>query len=129
MDNITTLIRHISVNDGNKFWRIVDVMNSCFGKHYKGYQRAFYIDDSQKYAVWFPKIAIKKKGKYKAYKGWLNILSDDGETIIEKREDDPRSGTADGEGGLPRYTFGKFPEGYVFLGIFQVDRERTQRGH
>ena len=87
MDHTTTLIKYIRVNDGNKFRRIVDVMNSCFGKHYEGCQKAFYIDDSQKYAVWFPKIAIKKKGKYKAYKGWLNILSDDGETIIEKRED------------------------------------------
>ena len=105
MDHITTLIKYISVNDGNKFRRIVDVMNSCFGKHYEGCQKAFmYVDENQNYTVWFPKMAVKKN--------------------------DSRSGVADGKGGLPRYTFGYFSkEGYVFLGIFQVDRDRTRKGH
>lgn len=134
MDNTTTSIKHISVNDGHKFRRIADVMNSCFGKHYRGCQKSFmYVDESQKYTVWFPKMAIKKNGVYKApanAKGWLNILSDDGATITEEKENDSRSGIADGKGGLPRYTFGYFPkEGYVFLGIFEVDRDRTRKGH
>lgn len=134
MDNTTTSIKHISVNDGYKFRRIADVMNCCFGKHYKGCQRSFmYVDESQKYTVWFPKMTIKKNGVYKApanAKGWRNVLSDDGGIIIEEKENDSRSGTADGKGGLPRYTFGYFPkEGYVFLGIFQVDRDRTRKGH
>ena len=134
MDHTTTLIKYIRVNDGNKFRRIVDVMNSCFGKHYEGCQKSFmYVDEHQNYTVWFPKMAVKKNGVYKALanaKGWLNILSDDGETIIEEKKNDTRSGAADGKGGLPRYTFGYFPEeGYVFLGIFQVDRDRTRKGH
>lgn len=41
MDNTTTSIKHIGVNDGHKFLRIADVMNSCFGKHYKGCQKSF----------------------------------------------------------------------------------------
>lgn len=134
MDHTTTLIKYIRVNDGNKFRRIVDVMNSCFGKHYEGCQKSFmYVDENQNYTVWFPKMAVKKNGVYKApanAKGWLNILSDDGKTMIEEKKNDSRSGVADGKGGLPRYAFGYFPkEGYVFLGIFQVDRDRTRKGH
>lgn len=41
MGDTTILIGHIGINNGNKFQRIADVMNSCFGKHYKGCQKSF----------------------------------------------------------------------------------------
>lgn len=84
--------------------------------------------------VWFPQMAVKKNGKYKApsqSKGWLNILSDDGETIVEEKENDTRSAAdIDRDGRLPRYTFGKVHgKGYTFLGVFMADREKSVPGH
>ena len=62
-----------------------DVLNNCFGFHYKHYQKA-YKDLENGYAVWFPRIARKAGDQYMSsddYWGWLNILSDSGETITQ----------------------------------------------
>lgn len=128
-------LKFIRVEDERVFPYIVSIMNGCFGKNFKSIyscQRCFkHIDDN--HMVWFPKLAEKRNETYKAppeSKGWLNILSEDGNTIIEEKADDTRSGAADGDGGLPRYTFGKIKgKGYVFLGVFVADKERCRRGH
>lgn len=129
-------LKSIRVEDERVFPYIVSIMNGCFGKNFtsvyscQGYYFK-HIDDN--YMVWFPKLAEKRNGTYKApseSKGWLNILSEDGNTIIEEKADDTRSAVIDGDGGLPRYTFGKIRgKGYVFLGVFVADRERCRRGH
>ena len=62
-----------------------EVLNNCFGFHYKHYQKA-YKDLENGYAVWFPRIARKAGDQYMSsddYWGWLNILSDSGETITQ----------------------------------------------
>lgn len=129
-------LKSIQVDEERVFPYIVNIMNGCFGKNFTSVyscQRYYFNHIDSDHMVWFPKLAVKKNGKYKApseSKGWLNILSDDGETIIEEKEDDPRSVAVDGNGRLPRYTFGKVQKkGYIFLGVFVADMEKCVPGH
>lgn len=129
-------LKSIQVDEERVFPYIVNVMNGCFGKNFTSVyscQRYYFNHIDSDHMVWFPKLAVKKNGKYMApseSKGWLNILSDDGETIIEEKEDDPRSASDDEDGRLPRYTFGKVQKkGYIFLGVFVADMEKCVPGH
>ena len=73
------------INLKTSFSTHADVLNNCFGFHYKHYQKA-YKDLENGYAVWFPRIARKAGDQYMSsddYWGWLNILSDSGETITQ----------------------------------------------
>lgn len=126
----------ISTDDGLRFQYIVEVINGCFGRNYTSIYSCMnmtfcHIDDD--HMVWFPKMASVKNGKIKAparSKGWVNYLINDGHTFIEEKEGDTRSGAADGDGGLPRYTFGWYADkGYVFLGVFQADASKCRTGH
>ena len=129
-------LKFIQVDEERVFPYMVNILNGCFGKNFTSVhscQRYCFRKIDNDHMVWFPKLAVKKNGKYKApseSKGWLNILSNDGETIIEEKKDDTRSAAVDGDGGLPRYTFGKVKgKGYIFLGVFMADREKCIPGH
>ena len=127
----------ISIDDEIHFKYIVEIFNGCFGKNYKSIYSCMKmsfcrIDDD--HMVWFPKMAIIKNGKIKApsrSKGWVNYLTDDGLVFIEEKAGDTRSGAADGDGGLPRYTFGWYADlgYYVFLGVFKADASKCRTGH
>ena len=126
----------ISINDNLHFQYIVEIINGCFGKAYMSVyscMRMYFCHIDDDHMVWFPKMATIKNGKIKAparSKGWINYLINDGQTLIEEKEDDTRSGSADGDGGLPRYTFGWYADrGYVFLGVFQADASKCRTGH
>ena len=62
-----------------------DVLNTLFGYRYKHYQKAGK-DLGNGYKVWFPNIATKIGDQYLSsddYWGWVNILSDSGDTITQ----------------------------------------------
>lgn len=126
----------ISVDDGLQFKYIVEIINGCFGKNYTSIYSCMNMTFCQidaDHMVWFPKMAAVKNGKIKAparAKGWINYIVDDGQTFIEEKSDDTRSGTEDGDGGFPRYTFGWYADkGYVFLGVFQANVAKCRTGH
>lgn len=139
-------IKFIKVDDGRVFRKIVDVMNSCFGKSWDGCYKGFIpLNDGSDYVVWFPGMAKKRADKFVPFNtknGWLNTLSDDGKLLIEENENDPRTSISDVE-MRPRYVFGHYENGpyrngkiqigekggYRFLGIFQLDAERSKNGH
>ena len=108
-----------------------DVLNNCFGFHYKHYQKA-YKDLENGYAVWFPRIARKAGDQYMSsddYWGWLNILSDSGETITQMDNPDfPYTGEG-GPDNNKRLIFARFDKdvGYRFIGVF-VFKERIRNG-
>ena len=62
----------LSVEDKVLFKTNVEVLNECFGKDYKGFQRAFLIlkDD---YAVWFPRISTDSE-QPKDGQTWRNTM-------------------------------------------------------
>lgn len=133
-------LKSISVDEEYLFPTIADVMNSCFGKTWGGYQRSFIpLNDGSGYVVWLPAMA-KKRGDvflpFNKKQGWLNRLSDDGTLLIEEHANDPRTSIIEDE-KLPRYVFGHYEDapyrngktqvgekgGYRFLGVFQMDTE------
>lgn len=141
-------LNSISVDEGHLFPKIVDVMNSCFGKTWRGCRKNFIpLNDGSGYVVWFPKMAKKHGDEFIPFDkklGWLNRLSDDGTLLIEEHTNDPRSSISENE-KLPRYVFGYYKDGtyrngkvqagekdgYRFLGVFQMDIENSdfQQGH
>ena len=107
-----------------------ETFNACFGFHFVHYQKAYKMLGNG-YAVWFPRIAKKVAGQYLSsdnYEGWLNILSDTGDTITQMDNPDfPRAGWE--PDNLKRLVFARF-EGdnrYRFIGIY-ANEERIQNG-
>ena len=78
---------------GDKYKRIVDVMNNCFGWNYKACFKGWYsLNSSKKTSAWFPKIADLRGGTPEPgdkWYGWCNILSKDGNTIYMNNFEDP----------------------------------------
>lgn len=107
-----------------------ETFNACFGFHFVHYQKAYKMLGNG-YAVWFPRIAKKVAGQYLSsdnYEGWLNILSDTGDTITQMDNPDfPRAGWE--PDNLKRLVFARF-EGdnrYRFIGVY-ANEERIQDG-
>lgn len=117
----------IRVEDGYLFDRSVDVLNECFGKDYKGWQRGGYDlkFDGIKIGVWFPKMAVYEYGIEKSQSSTANIintLSADGTTIREYFPD--LNGLNIDE--TIRITFAKFPgEPYRYVGTFVADPQAS----
>ena len=106
-----------------------DVLNACFGFNYKHFQKA-YKDLENGYAVWFPNIARKIDDQYIStddYFGWVNILSDSGDTITQIDKANSEPGRRDYN---KRVIFARFDNNkrYTFIGIF-VFKDRINNGH
>lgn len=145
IDNIKRL-RFISADENRIFHKIVDVMNSCFGKTWGGCQKGFILlNDGSGHAVWFPGMAKKRGARFVPFdpaRGWLNTLSDDGKALVEENAGVSRPPISDDE-KMPRYVFGHYEDspyrngrvqrgekgGYHFLSIFQIDLERSTDDH
>lgn len=107
-----------------------DTLNMCFGYHYVHFQKA-YKGLGNGYAVWFPRIAKRVGNQFLSsdnYWGWLNIISENGDTITQMDNPDyPYSG------GEPdknkRIIFARF-EGdnkYRFVGVY-IFEQRFSNG-
>ena len=106
-----------------------DALNACFGFSYKHFQKA-YKDLENGYAVWFPNIARKIDDQYIStddYFGWVNILSDSGDTITQIDKANSEPGRRDYN---KRVIFARFDNNkrYTFIGVF-VFQERINNGH
>lgn len=107
---------------GERFDRIVDIMNDVFGWNYKACFKGFYyLDDDRKYGAWFPKIAKDPKVPGDVWYSWVNILSSDGNNIYMKNYENPERMMKSDEGVSPvlHITFGKNESGkYEYLGTY-----------
>ena len=118
----------ISVNDNIKFHTIAEALNKCFGKNYKGWQKATCVFNDSNFA-WFPKLAVNKNGvpdaQDKVY-GCINILSPDGLQIKESHS------AADGEFECClRFVFAKpsVKEDYRFVGVFKKNMDLSTNSY
>ena len=78
----------LSFHENLQFSKIVDIAK-CFRKNYKAMQSStFFIDNST--VIWCPKLAVEINGNLKAPSaaGWLNILSEQWDTITTLVPDD-----------------------------------------
>ena len=109
----------MKIKVGEKFNKIVDVMNDIFGWNYEACFKGFYyLDDERKYGAWFPKLAKGPKEPGDTWYGWVNVISSDGKYIYMKNYSNPEKMNLDEF--LPlHFTFGKKPGGcYEFLGVY-----------
>ncbi|MBR1797562.1 MAG: hypothetical protein IJ757_06105 [Clostridiales bacterium] len=120
---------------GDKYDRIVDVMNNCFGWNYKACFKGWYqLNSYKKTSAWFPKIADLSNGKPEPgdkWYGWCNTLSDDGNTIYMNNYEDPsRLGKDMPDGIEPHITFIKLPHSdvYQYAGVFARKRRDKELG-
>ena len=118
------------IDRNTSFFTHAETLNACFGYHYKHFQKA-YKDLDNGYAVWFPRIAKKVGSQYLSldnYWGWLNILSENGDTITQMDNPDfPYSGTEPDKN--KRIIFARFEgdDRYRFVGIYKFG-QRIQNG-
>lgn len=123
--------------DGSIYYdSIYLALNDCFGTNYSGWMRALWKPKSKSFSVWFPKLAKCIDGKYmSASFGCVNILSDDGNTIIF--DDEKEYGGAQPEyafdliPGRPILVFAKEPYNgpYIFRGVFVFDDKQSSYLH
>ncbi|KFF30615.1 AbaSI family restriction endonuclease [Bifidobacterium bombi] len=82
-------LNEVDVSNDIGFPRIVDAVNLLCDANYKGFQTTWFIPSrmrplyGDKYAVWFPKLAVANKA---VARGWNNELSKDWELIYEYNE-------------------------------------------
>lgn len=105
----------------SSFYTHAEALNSCFGYHYVQFQKAYKNLDNG-FAVWFPRIAKRVGSQYLSsdqYWGWVNIISENGDTITQiDNPDYPYSG------GEPdknkRIIFARFEgdDKYRFVGVY-----------
>lgn len=102
---------------------------SCFGKSVKpkGWQQS-YFSLNDEYQVWFPNLTIEKEGNQKAKStGWVNILSEDWDTIVESRENKEEK-AKDKKLKKKRITFARSKDvygkdAYRFIGVFRFEHK------
>lgn len=113
----------ISVTDRLQFETIAN-LSKCFGKSYKNMQRSFF-NIGCDYYIWCPKLAIITDGTVKSVaNGWINILSDDWNTICEQNDRADIFRPASNYSTVKRITFAKSKDvlgrnTYRFIGIFE----------
>ena len=108
-----------------------DVLNTLFGYRYKHFQKA-YKDLGNGYSVWFPNIASRVGDKYLSsdeYWGWVNILSDSGDTVTQI---DNAAYAHNGTGEPDRnkcFIFARFEHNkrYTFIGLFGPARREGNK--
>lgn len=130
--NIAIEKKMIHIADRLAFRTILDICK-CFGKDYKGMQLAFF-EIGVGYQLWCPKLAIYQEGKHKSIsRGWVNILSDDWNIIIETNDDVSKINRDSDKlfSSRPRIVFAKSTDilgrsAYRFIGVFQIDLEDTR---
>lgn len=115
----------VILHRNTSYFTHAETLNACFGYHYVHFQKA-YKDLDNGYAVWFPRIAKKVGAEYlssDSYWGWLNIMSEDGDTITQMDNPDfPYSGG--GPDKNKRIIFARF-EGdnkYRFVGVYKFEK-------
>ncbi len=120
---------------GDKYKRIVDIMNNCFGWNYKACFKGWYpLNNYKKTSAWFPKIADLSYGTPKPgdkWYGWCNTLSDDGNIIYMNNYEDPSRLSKEMPNGVePHLTFIKLPNSdyYQFAGVFARTRRDQKLG-
>ena len=125
--NIAIGKKMIHIADRFAFRTIVDICK-CFGKDYNGMQLAFF-DIGHGYQLWCPKLAVYHEGKHlSVVRGWINILSDDWNSIFETNDDVSKININSDKlfSSRPRIVFAKSTDilgrsAYRFLGVFKID--------
>ncbi len=122
---------YISVDDGLRYDKILDITKLA-GKSYDGMQKC-YFNINDEYTIWCPQLAISKDNKLQSAgkHGWINVLSNDWETITEYNSDNKiKLENKIKNESKKRITFAKAtnPFGkanYKFIGLYELDKQNS----
>lgn len=117
----------LSLRDNLQFARIIDIAR-CFGREYKGMQAStFFIN--KKTLIWCPKLAVEINGELKAPSsaGWLNVLSENWDTITTIVPEDKEHQEKYRKPDLDILFFAQSKNNlgqttYRFLGVYMFDK-------
>lgn len=126
--------KSLSVND-NLLFDTIGQICFCFGKNTPKTQHA-YFHIGNDYQLWCQKLAMKVDNNFKSVsKGWINILSDDWNTISETNDDKSIINTNNPLSlpGRKRIVFAKSKDTlgrnkYRFIGIFKLNIDESKNG-
>lgn len=121
----------LSLRDNLQFAKIVDIAK-CFDREYKAMQTStFFLDKNT--VVWCPKLAIEVDGETKAPSaaGWLNVLSDNWDTITTIVPDNLEHKAKFREPDLKALVFAQSKNSlgrvaYRFLGVYQFEKSDAE---
>ena len=117
----------LSLYDNLQFSKIIDIAK-CFGRNYKAMQTStFFVDPNT--LVWCPKLAVNIEGELRAPStaGWLNVLSENWETITTIVPNDKAHNEKYRKPNLSILIFAQSKNSlgqttYRFLGVYAFDK-------
>ena len=120
----------LSLYDNLQFSKIIDIAK-CFGKNYKAMQSStFFIDKNT--LVWCPKLAVEINGELKAPSsaGWLNVLSENWDTITTLVPEDKEHNEKFRKSDLNILIFAQSKNNlgqttYRFLGVYTFEKSEN----
>lgn len=121
-------IDHLDAKDRIEFYRVNDVLNTCFGTDYQAWMKATWPVNDECHC-WFPKLVKTIKDDPAAY-GCVNVISEDWNTLVF---DDHKTNAVDYRGphrGL-RIVFAREPNNgpIMFRGVYVQDEEKSTFKH
>lgn len=113
------------------FYSHAAILNNCFGYSYSTYLSGLkHIDDN--YSIWFPTIAEYSNNKSMPAKNsitWINIMKDNGNTIIETNTNANKiinKSMVNNHKNTYRFVFLKHNnEFYCFEGLYKLNKEKS----
>ncbi len=120
----------LTLRENLQFSKVVDIAK-CFGKKYKAMQvSTFFVDSST--LVWCPKLAVEINGNLKApsLAGWINILSEQWDTITTLVPDDKEHQEKYRNSSLNILIFAQSKNllgqvTYRFMGVYAFDKSEN----
>jgi very-short-patch-repair endonuclease len=120
----------ITIYDQFRYRTVLEIAQ-VLGRNYTNLQRAFFRINETYYA-WCPHLSVTQDGVviYEGKNDWINLLSEDWETITETRAGKDKMDPISKQNRYPRVTFAKKKDSlgrlsYRFIGVYEFDDQRS----
>ena len=122
-------IDHLDADDKLEFYRIDEILNTCFGTNYQAWMKGTWpLNDY--YWCWFPKL-VKSIKDEPASNGCINVISEDWNTIIYDETKDTVADTSNDPHNDRAIVFAREPDNgpILFRGVYAFDKELSSYKH
>ena len=119
----------LDAKDRIPFYRVADVLNTCFGTDYKAWMKGEW-QVSNLYWCWFPKLVKTLKDEPAAF-GCVNVISEDWNTLIYDEHKITTPDTSNDPHDDRSVIFAREPDnGPIFVrGVYVYDHEQSSFKH
>ena len=122
-------IDHLDAKDRIQFYRINEVLNTCFGTDYQAWMKGTW-PLSDYYWCWFPKLVKTIKDEPATF-GCINVISEDWNTLTYIETKDTAADTSNDLHNDRAIIFAREPDNgpILFRGVYAYDREQSSYKH